>query len=62
MTPTQRSNFSQLAQRAAAADHVVISHVSHNRVEMAKVRAKRLSCRTCDGKGCIGRCRFEKVN
>ena len=30
-------------------------------VDAAKLRAKRLSCKTCDGKVCVGRCRFEKV-
>ncbi len=60
MTLTQR-NLHQIAQRAAAADQSGISHVGHRYVDMAKVRAKRLCCRTCDGKGCVGRCRFEKV-
>jgi len=29
---------------------------------LAKVRAKRLTCKTCRDKVCVGRCRFAKTN
>ena len=31
-------------------------------IDTAKLRAKRLSCKTCNNKICVGRCRFEKVH
>lgn len=31
-------------------------------VDFAKLRNKRLACKACDGKVCVGRCRFEKTH
>ena len=36
--------------------------ISARQVDANKLRTKRLGCKTCDGKGCVGRCRFEKLN
>ena len=30
--------------------------------ETSTLRTKRLTCKTCDGKVCVGRCRFEKTH
>jgi hypothetical protein len=39
-----------------------LGHSPFRQVDPNKLRAKRLSCKTCDGKGCVGRCRIEKLN
>ena len=31
-------------------------------LQSAKPARKRLHCKVCDGKICVGRCKFEKVN
>jgi hypothetical protein len=40
------------------------SHLSLLRAtEASKLRAKRTAgCKTCEGKVCVGRCRFEKIH
>ena len=36
--------------------------LTFRQIDANKLRAKRLRCKTCDGKFCVGRCRFEKLN
>lgn len=41
---------------------VVLGHPPVRRVDVRKLHAKRITCKTCDGKACVGRCKFEKIH
>lgn len=59
---SERKNPAHIIHPAFLAHQSGLAHSSFRRVDPAKLRAKRLNCKTCDGKGCVGRCHFEKVN
>jgi len=51
----QNSHIFQINHSGPAAHHARIQPAT-----LEKLRAKRVTCTTCDGKGCIGRCKFSK--
>jgi hypothetical protein len=48
-------NIFQITPPGAIAHHAKIQTAT-----IEKLRVKRITCTTCDGKGCIGRCKFRK--
>jgi hypothetical protein len=48
-------NIFQITQAGAVAHHAKTRPAT-----IEKPRAKRITCTTCDGKGCVGRCKFRK--
>jgi hypothetical protein len=49
------SNLFQINQPGAIAHRAKIQPAT-----IEKLRQKRVECTTCDGKGCVGRCKFRK--
>jgi len=39
-----------------------VAHPPFRQVDFHKLRTKRLSCKICANKVCVGRCKFEKLN
>jgi hypothetical protein len=55
MLPRRSSNLFQITNPGAFAHHAKIQPAA-----IEKLRTKRITCSTYEGKGCAGRCRFRK--